>query len=77
MKNPQCTAHARTTGEQCRNPAMNGATVCRMHGGAAPQVRARAQRRQQDALAALILARGVRRGEIDLDPQTGRYAWLR
>lgn len=36
---PRCTAQARTTGDRCRNHAMIGATVCRMHGGSAGQVR--------------------------------------
>lgn len=37
-----CTAR-RTNGEPCSNFAINGSHVCRIHGGAAPQVRARAQ----------------------------------
>jgi hypothetical protein len=40
----RCTAHCRSGG-QCRGLAIRGATVCRMHGGAAPQVRAAAARR--------------------------------
>jgi hypothetical protein len=46
---PRCTAHNRQ-GAQCGNPPIQGGTVCRMHGGAAPQVKASAQAR----LAALI-----------------------
>lgn len=37
-----CTA-SRRNGEQCLNYAIKGATVCRMHGGSAPQVRRAAQ----------------------------------
>lgn len=37
-----CTARRRD-GTQCTNFAINGAKVCRMHGGSAPQVRAAAQ----------------------------------
>ena len=37
-----CTAKRRD-GTQCTNFAINGAKVCRMHGGSAPQVRAAAQ----------------------------------
>lgn len=37
-----CTAK-RTNGQPCANFAINGSHVCRIHGGAAPQVRARAQ----------------------------------
>ncbi len=36
----QCTAKARTTQKQCGNYQLPGLTVCRMHGGAAPQARA-------------------------------------
>lgn len=41
----RCTAKARSTGEQCKNPPIKGATVCRMHGGSAPQVKKKAQER--------------------------------
>lgn len=40
----KCTAHSRT-GKQCGRLAINGATVCHMHGGGAPQVKAAAQAR--------------------------------
>ena len=29
---PRCTAHSKRTGLPCRNPAVKGWTVCRMHG---------------------------------------------
>ena len=45
----QCTAHSRS-GAQCRSRAITGATVCRMHGGAAPHVREAARRRLALAL---------------------------
>lgn len=48
-RNPQCTAKSKRSGERCQRPAMNGTNVCRNHGGAAPQVRAKAQRRLQAA----------------------------
>jgi hypothetical protein len=38
----RCVAIARRSGFQCTRPAIAGATVCRAHGGAAPQVRAHA-----------------------------------
>ncbi|MFJ5222792.1 HGGxSTG domain-containing protein [Streptomyces sp. NPDC088400] len=44
----RCTARTRSGG-RCRGMAVTGATVCRMHGGAAPQVRAAAQRREATA----------------------------
>ena len=44
----QCTAH-RKNGARCRSSAVHGATVCIKHGGAAPQVRARAALRILEA----------------------------
>lgn len=41
----QCKATARS-GEQCSNPPIQGGTVCRMHGGGAPAVKAAAARRK-------------------------------
>lgn len=53
-----CKAHSRRTGEPCKNAAMNGTTVCRMHGGSAPQVRRKAAERiaeaAHDAAALLV-----------------------
>ena len=40
----QCKAHART-GKQCGKPAIPGGTVCRFHGGGAPQVKEAARLR--------------------------------
>lgn len=34
---PRCTAHSRRTGEPCRQPAMHGRAVCRLHGGKTPR----------------------------------------
>ena len=45
----KCTAHSSRTGKPCRKSPIRGATVCRFHGGAAPQVR-RAAERRLDAL---------------------------
>jgi hypothetical protein len=42
---PRCTAKAKSTGGRCNNPAIFGGTVCRLHGGSAPQVKAKAQER--------------------------------
>lgn len=41
----RCTATAKSTGEQCKNDAIKGGTVCYQHGGAAPQVKKKAQER--------------------------------
>jgi hypothetical protein len=43
-----CSAR-RKNGSPCRNAPMAGTNVCRMHGGAAPQVRRRAQQRILEA----------------------------
>lgn len=46
----QCTATNRQ-GTQCKLPAIPGGTVCRRHGGSAPNVKAAAERRLQLAEA--------------------------
>ena len=50
----QCTARSKTTGKRCGKAAMLGGNVCRAHGGAAPQTRAKAQRRLQQAADVLV-----------------------
>lgn len=62
----RCTAHTRS-GRRCRNPAIIGATVCRMHGGAAPQVRRKAAERiaaVRDSLVGFVDGQ-VAKGELD------------
>lgn len=79
----QCTAKSRS-GNRCGNPPVPGATVCRFHGGRAPQVAAKAAQRvagQQAAEAARSF--GLPR-EIDpiqaileeLHRTAGVVAWL-
>lgn len=41
----QCKAQSKSMGRQCGNPAIPGSTVCRVHGGSAPQVRRKAAMR--------------------------------
>src|SRR5215467_5711372 len=43
----QCHAHRSNGVDQCKNPAIPGGTVCRYHGGSAPQVRNKALARIQ------------------------------
>ncbi|MCC6650636.1 MAG: hypothetical protein IT348_05765 [Candidatus Eisenbacteria bacterium] len=42
---PRCTAHSRTSGQRCAQPPIRGGTVCRFHGGSAPQVKQKAAER--------------------------------
>lgn len=44
----RCAGHKKT-GEQCKNAAILGSTVCRFHGGAAPHVKAAARARLENA----------------------------
>ena len=80
----RCTA-SRKDGKPCGSWAIKGATVCRVHGGAARQVRAAAARRlaEQDA-AKTVATLGAR---LDITPSdalieevqwtAGHVAWLR
>lgn len=45
----RCTATAKSSGQQCGKPAIPGGTVCRLHGGSAPQVRSKAADRLEHA----------------------------
>src|SRR5579862_9602800 len=42
----RCTGHSSRTGLLCKNPTVRGTNVCMTHGGAAPQVPAKAALRQ-------------------------------
>ncbi len=57
----RCTAHTRQSAgvDRCTNPRNLGATVCRMHGGGAPQVKRAAARR--------LAADKVRRSMADVE----------
>ncbi len=46
---PRCTAKAKSTGNRCKNDAIRGSNVCRVHGGAAPQVKNKARQRLLEA----------------------------
>lgn len=50
----RCTARSKRTGKRCKAPSMLGGNVCRAHGGAAPQTRAKAQRRLAQAADVLV-----------------------
>lgn len=44
----KCSAHSKRTSKQCGQWAIPGGTVCKWHGGAAPQVIAAAEKRLLD-----------------------------
>ena len=50
----KCSAHRHSDGKPCQRPAARGATVCPVHGGSAPQVKAAAKRRLDQAADALV-----------------------
>jgi hypothetical protein len=50
----RCTARSKQTGERCKRASSLGANVCRAHGSAAPQTRAKAQRRLAQAADVLV-----------------------
>lgn len=54
---PRCTARSKQTGEQCKQRPTKGATVCRFHGGAAPQTKAAAEQRTQEAAAEATISK--------------------
>ena len=45
MPRQMCAAHSKQSGKPCARYAIPGGTVCRWHGGAAPQVMAKAEER--------------------------------
>lgn len=63
-----CSAH-KTNGQPCKAKAIKGGTVCRVHGGSAPQVRAKAKQRLLEALdpAAAELVRIAVKGKNERD----------
>jgi hypothetical protein len=68
----KCTGHRKSDRQPCgMNPA-EGADVCRMHGGAAPQVKAAARSRVQEQLAASAAARWAL--PVEMGPGEGLLA---
>jgi len=80
----RCTAKSKRSGEQCKNTAIPGGATCRMHGGAASQVRRKAATRLAEEHARqAVITYGLPR---DIDPAAalleevhrtaGHVAWL-
>ncbi len=67
----QCSAHSRTSGERCKNKALAGTTVCKFHGGAAPQVQRKAKMRLAELVAPAIatLAKEMAKADRSADRQ--------
>lgn len=62
----QCTAKAKSTGNRCTRPSVPGGTVCRFHGGAAKQVKAKAEKRvAEQVLRDAVTTYGLR---LDVSP---------
>lgn len=85
MDNDRCGAKARTTGNTCRRFPVEGATRCKLHGGASPQVKKKIERQQAEkALAEAVATYGL---PVDVSPTealldevkwtAGHVAWLR
>lgn len=72
----RCTAHSSRTGDPCQRPPIKGATVCRTHGGAAPQVQKAARARILEA-ADTVAAALVRLALDDETPPAVRVQALR
>ena len=62
----QCRATSKRTKKSCRKQAIKGGTVCRMHGGGAPQVEKKARERLNDLVDPAInkLAEALEHGKL-------------
>lgn len=66
----RCCSATTRAGHRCRKPPIAGGTVCRSHGGAAPQVQVAAKMRAAEQEAHREAARMVARDGVDVDPIT-------
>lgn len=73
----QCAARSKQSGERCKKSPMPGSNVCRVHGGSAPQVKAAARRRLEEAserMAERLL--GLAENTLDDGTKVGAYVQL-
>lgn len=61
---PKCTAKSKRSGKRCTQYAIAGGTVCRFHGGSAPQVKRKAAERLENT-AKRVLDEVMRVGYVD------------
>lgn len=69
-EHPKCTGH-NAAGNPCGKAPIKGANVCRTHGGAAPQVKAAAQRRMDELAARREVSGIVRRLGLEVEVDEG------
>lgn len=70
-KGNQCGATSKQSGKRCQRPAIPGGTVCKLHGGGAPQVIRKARLRLQELVdpAIATLAREMATADKSNDRQ--------
>lgn len=64
----RCTGISSRSGKRCKKAAIKGGTVCATHGGAAPQVRAAAERREVERQTLAEAQRMVAKDESNKHP---------
>lgn len=82
---PRCWARTKKTENQCGQPAATGQTICRYHGGGAPQNVAKAKERLvEKKAAALVVTYGLKINTTataalldEVQWTAGHVAWLR
>lgn len=82
----RCTSISRTQGRRCGNWAVKGTKVCRMHGGKAPQVKAKAEQRKKEQKLMADLQRAQLTGKANtgdtnpldtLQKLTSELGWMK
>lgn len=72
----KCTAKSKRSGERCKRWPIRGGTVCAIHGGNSPTVRAAAKRRLEEAEAQkAVVTLGVRRDVMPGDALLEEVQW--